>query len=123
MTVIPPERSGMASGVSGTVRFTGIVIGFAGLGAVLAARIKTVLSSGLSNLGANGIDHAAVTRRVVAGDLSGSLPNALSVVSRSLHSLALASFGAGFQAILFTAAAFAAVSAFLTWALVRREEH
>ena len=32
MTVIPRERSGMASGVSGTVRFSGLVIGIAALG-------------------------------------------------------------------------------------------
>ena len=31
MTVIPPERAGMASGVVGTVRFTGIVVGYAAL--------------------------------------------------------------------------------------------
>jgi predicted MFS family arabinose efflux permease len=32
MTVVPVERAGMASGISGTMRFTGIVIGFAALG-------------------------------------------------------------------------------------------
>src|SRR5258706_3523986 len=34
MTVIPKERSGMASGISGTVRFTGLVVRFPALGAV-----------------------------------------------------------------------------------------
>ena len=29
MSVIPPERAGMASGISGTVRFSGIAVGFA----------------------------------------------------------------------------------------------
>jgi hypothetical protein len=38
MTVISRERSGMASGVSGTVRFSGLVIGIAALGAVLRPR-------------------------------------------------------------------------------------
>lgn len=126
MTVIPPERSGMASGVSGTVRFTGIVIGFAALGAVLTARTRTVLNTGLDNLGHTAgvrhIDHLAMMRSVAAGNLSGAVSNAPAVLRNSLHSLALASFGAGFQAILFTAAAFATVSALLTWVLVRREE-
>jgi TetR/AcrR family transcriptional repressor of nem operon len=76
MTVIPPERSGMASGVSGTVRFTGIVIGFAALGAVFTARIKTVLCSGIDRLGhtvgAGRIDHFALMRSVVTGNLSGA---------------------------------------------------
>src|SRR6202007_1899971 len=37
MTVFPPERAGMAAGMGGTVRFTGIVLGFATLGALLFA--------------------------------------------------------------------------------------
>ena len=126
MTVIPAKRSGMASGVSGTVRFTGIVIGFAALGAVLTARTKSVLGSGLKNLGsavgASHTGHMALLRSVVAGDLSGAVSGAPAAARSALHSLVLASFGAGFQAILFTAAGFAAVSALLTWALVRREE-
>jgi hypothetical protein len=28
MSVVPPERAGVASGISGTVRFSGIVVGF-----------------------------------------------------------------------------------------------
>lgn len=126
MTVIPPPRAGMASGVSDTVRFSGIVIGFAALGAVLAARIKTVLNSGLESLrhtdGAGHIDTLALIRSIAAGDLSGAVAGAPAGVRSSLHGLALASFGAAFQAILFTAAAFAAVSALLTWAPIRREE-
>ena len=35
MTAIPKERAGMASGVAGTVRFTGLVLGIALLGVVL----------------------------------------------------------------------------------------
>jgi len=126
MTVIPPERAGMASGVSGTVRFTGIVIGFAALGAVLTARIKAVMNAGLNSLshsaGAGRIDHLALVRNVVAGNVPGAVSSVPAVSRNALHSLALASLGTGFQAILFTAAAFAAVSALLTWALVRREE-
>jgi len=123
MTVIPPERAGMASGVSGTVRFTGIVIGFAALGAVLTARIRTMLRIGLAKIGqAADATHSHMMQRVVAGDLSGAVSAAPPAVRNALHSLVLASFGTGFQTLLFTAALFAAVSALLTWALVRREE-
>ena len=53
MSVIPPERGGMASGISGTLRFIGLVTGITGLGAVLASGtqthfIRTVATSGLS---------------------------------------------------------------------------
>jgi hypothetical protein len=32
MSVIPPERGGMASGIGGTLRFVGLVTGITGLG-------------------------------------------------------------------------------------------
>jgi predicted MFS family arabinose efflux permease len=41
MTIIPPDRTGMASGVSGAIRFTGVVVGFAALGFVLLAESRT----------------------------------------------------------------------------------
>jgi hypothetical protein len=47
MTVIPKERSGMASGISGTVRFTGLVVGIAALGAVLYSRITLAVAEAL----------------------------------------------------------------------------
>jgi hypothetical protein len=44
MTVFPPERAGMAADMGGTVRFAGIVLGFAALGALLFAVIMRDLS-------------------------------------------------------------------------------
>ena len=126
MTVIPPERAGMASGVSGTVRFAGIVVGYAALGAVLAGRIKAVLRPGLDSfcqaVGGCHIDQAALVRRVVAGDLSGAVLGAPVALRNSLHTVALTSFGEGFKTILLAAAAFAALSAALTWVFVRGED-
>ena len=125
ISAIPPERAGMASGVSGTVRFTGIVIGFTALGAVLAGRVTAVLHRGLDSLGpavSGGGDHAALVRSVVAGDLSGAVSSAPEAARSSLHALVMTSFGDGFQAILLVAAAFAALSALLTWALVRQKD-
>jgi nitrate/nitrite transporter NarK len=43
ITVIPPERAGMAAGVGGTVRFAGIVVGFAVLGAILFEQVNSTL--------------------------------------------------------------------------------
>src|SRR5262249_2677146 len=47
MALIPKERSGMASGVQGTVRFTGLVIGIAALGAILYGRIASLMAQAL----------------------------------------------------------------------------
>jgi EmrB/QacA subfamily drug resistance transporter len=124
MTVVPPERAGMASGVSGTVRFTGVVIGFAALGVVLATRVTAVLRSGLKSfdLTLSGGDYVILVRRVVAGDLSGAVSSAPKAIRNPLHTVVMTSFCAGFQAILLAAAAFAALSALLTWALVRQQD-
>src|SRR6202041_3765605 len=51
MTVIPKERSGMASGVSGTVRFSGLVIGIAALGAVLYGGVTDAVTHALPEVG------------------------------------------------------------------------
>jgi EmrB/QacA subfamily drug resistance transporter len=115
MTVIPPERAGMASGIGGTVRFSGIVVGFAALGAILFSRVSSTVSAGLpAGLSA---DPIGLIQRIAAGDLSGAVIG----VGRQavLHALAVRSFGNGYQAILFGAAAFAALSALLSWLLVR----
>jgi MFS family permease len=40
MSVIPPERGGMASGIGGTLRFVGRVTGITGLGAVLSSETE-----------------------------------------------------------------------------------
>jgi len=109
MTVIPPERAGMASGVSGTVRFTGIVVGFAALGVVLFSRIASTVTAALPALDADA--RADFIRDVASGSLSATAPD--------LHALALASFGQGYQALLFAGAGLTGVAALATWALVR----
>jgi hypothetical protein len=43
ISVIPPTRAGMASGMSGTIRFSGLVIGFAALGAILVSCICSIV--------------------------------------------------------------------------------
>lgn len=118
MSVIPPERAGMASGISGTMRFTGIVVGFAALGAVLFHRIATTLANALPNQSA--ADTLALTRNITAGDLSGAGITATG--DTDLHQLALHSFGSGYEAILFTGAGIALVAAICSWIFVRASD-
>ncbi|SEJ97295.1 MFS transporter [Pseudomonas sp. NFR16] len=118
MSVIPPERAGMASGVSGTVRFSGIVVGFAALGAILFSRVSATLAEGLPP-GSN-IDPVALTRSIAAGDLSAGQEEMFPGID--LHGLALHSFGSGYQAILLVGAAIAFSAALLTWLLVRSSD-
>lgn len=112
MTVVPPERAGMASGVAGTIRFSGIVLGFAALGAILQARILASIDAQLPNMSSD--VRSALARRVAAGSLPG--------IGDPLHAAAHASITLGYQAILFCAALAAAVSALAVRLLVRQAD-
>jgi EmrB/QacA subfamily drug resistance transporter len=115
MSVIPPERAGMAAGVGGTVRFTGIVVGFAALGAVLFQVVTTTLRVLLP--GSSDIERAAIAQHVVAGDLAGA-----GAMKEGLQGFAMESFGAGYQAVFFAAAAVATFAAVASWLLIRSAE-
>lgn len=110
MSAIPPERAGMASGISGTLRFSGIVIGFAVFGAILFARIGERVTAGLA--GNTEVDAATLIRAIGSGNLSG-------FNSPALHELALSSFSAGYQSVLYVAATLSLTAAVLAWLLIR----
>ncbi len=114
MTVIPPERAGMASGSVATLRFAGIVIGFAALGSILFDRISARVAMGLPAEPAS--DQLALVRHIAAGNLPGM---SSADPQTALHALALGSFGSGYEAILIAAAALAGLAALLSWILVR----
>ena len=71
ITTIPPARAGMASGMSGTIRFSGLVIGFAALGAILVSRISSIVAGDPSS--GRPIDAAEFVRNLAAGSLAGGL--------------------------------------------------
>jgi EmrB/QacA subfamily drug resistance transporter len=113
MSVIPPQRAGMASGIAGTVRFSGIVVGFAALGAALFGRISDVVSAEPLNLPY--ADTAALIRNIAGGDLSGRLGSSLT----NWHVLAMRSFGSGYQTLFLAAGLFAGLAALISWRLIR----
>jgi EmrB/QacA subfamily drug resistance transporter len=115
MTVIPAERAGMASGISGTMRFTGIVLGFAALGVVLFSRISTFVTTALPALDETA--RAGFIRDIASGDLSGAgVASTSSVVPPAL---ALQAFSQGYLTVFATSAVFCLIAAILTWRLVR----
>ena len=118
MTVIPVERAGMASGVVGTSRFTGIVVGFASLGAVLIASIGTNVRNAMPWLDA--ADRFQVVHLLANGNLS----SAVSLIESHGGSAELArmSFAYGYGRVLFASASLALLGAVLNWMLVSAEE-
>ncbi len=115
MTVIPPERAGMAAGVGGTIRFAGILIGFAALGVVLFGTAQASL--GAASPGGTGSHFREMAQRVASGDLAGA-----GAAWHGMPDAVRQSFGKGYHAVFLTAALFAALSAVATWLLVRASE-
>jgi EmrB/QacA subfamily drug resistance transporter len=118
MTVIPKERSGMASGISGTVRFSGLVIGIATLGAVLYGAVASAVANALPEL--PGSERLQLVRDITAGDLSGT--GVAGAAAGALRQLALESFASGYQALFLAGALFMLVATLLTWRLVNAAE-
>jgi EmrB/QacA subfamily drug resistance transporter len=115
VSAIPPARAGMASGMSGTIRFSGIVVGFAALGAILVSQVSSVVAADpvaarLSNL-------PEFARNVAAGNIG------LATSSQSFaFEAALRGFGIGYRTIFLVACVGALVSAAACWWLVRPED-
>ena len=118
MTVIPAERAGMASGISGTMRFTGIVLGFAALGVVLFSRIAAFVTTALPALDESA--RAGFIRDIASGDLSGT--GVASTSSMMPSELALQAFSQGYVTVFATSAVFCLIAAILTWRLVRASD-
>lgn len=111
MGTVPMDRAGMASGISTTARFSGILLGFTTLGAILATAIRHVAAGGQVP--------AAYLDRLVAGDIAGAvatLPAAAAPVARDV---AQSTYAAGFSTVFLAAAILAYGAALLVWIAMR----
>jgi EmrB/QacA subfamily drug resistance transporter len=104
MACVPPNRTGMASGISTTTRFTGIVSSVGVLGAVLAARTQgafdaqpEVTSAIRRELDAGFMSH------VLAGDVAGATAHLSPAAGAVVRSAAHISFAVGFADALYLA--------------------
>lgn len=117
MSVVPRERAGMASGISTTSRFSGILLGFALLSGVLATAVRGRLVD--PGCGASCAPTSSFADAIIAGDL----PHAVAGLSGPARELAIdharTAFSFGFSIALLTAAAFAIVSSFFVYRLMR----
>lgn len=105
--VIAPERSGMASGISNTMRQLGFGVGIAGLGAVFGAD----LARGLGGYGADFVGRVS----------SGDVVNAVAAVAHgqeAARDLAVRTLTGGIASLALCAAALAAVAAVLAVMLI-----
>lgn len=70
---VPPQRSGMASGVSATTRFTGLLLAVAGLGAALSSQAAQRFAGLTANFGIDPDRASAIAKRIASGDVSDML--------------------------------------------------
>jgi len=106
---VPRDRSGMASGISTTSRFSGILLGFAMLSGVLATSVR-------GELGGDRCQSACDTLRTWADAIiAGGLPGKLNGIEGEARTLAVMEaqriYAHGFAASLFIASMVAAISA------------
>nr|WP_240648265.1 MFS transporter [Pararobbsia silviterrae] len=119
---VAPSRTGMASGISTTTRFTAIVMSVGVLGGVLAARTRDAFDLAVAGKPAIAayVD-APFVSRVLAGDAAGAVMHAPDHVHAMLSTLARSSFASGFSDAMGAAGTVALVLAACLWGIAARE--
>ncbi|MCG4255255.1 MFS transporter [Acetobacter senegalensis] len=116
MSAVSRERSGMASGISTTSRFSGILLGFAMLSGVLA----TMVRSWVRTFGCGVCQRPSTfADAIVAGDLPGALIGLSSSARITGLEQARQAFSHGFSWALLTASVFAFISSVMVSTLMR----
>jgi hypothetical protein len=119
MTSVDEHRAGVASGVNNAVARAASVLAVAALGVVLVARFDAVLDERLAAL-TLAPDVAAAVAAQRSSLAAAKLPEALDPATRAaLLGAFRDAYVAGFRAVMLTAAALAAASSAIAFALVR----
>jgi EmrB/QacA subfamily drug resistance transporter len=123
MACVPTNRTGMASGISTTTRFTAIVTSVGVLGAVLAARTRMVLDSSIAATSAarKGLP-ADFLSSVLAGDVAQATAHLPPAARMLIAATARTSFASGFAWALCVAGLLAVVIAAGVWILSGRRD-
>jgi hypothetical protein len=117
MGTVPRSRAGMASGISTTSRFTGILLGFAGLGAVLASGVKSAIESRLIDAGV--FSNPGFSEYVMAGDFERAIAMYPHDLNETLNVLAQQSYSHGFAGAFMIAAMFSLLASAAVYVLMR----
>jgi EmrB/QacA subfamily drug resistance transporter len=119
--VVEPERAGMASGINATLRQVGIATGVAGLGSILAGRLRDATEATLASGPLSGRAHG-----IAAAVSDGRLADALRSTPAPLRGLVEASarqaYGSALDRILLVAAVVALAAAVLSLVLIRSRD-
>ncbi|MGH8997026.1 MAG: MFS transporter [Acidimicrobiales bacterium] len=126
VAVVPPERSGMASGINSTFRQVGIATGIAGLGAIFQSDITSKVTASLLSTPAGRDVAAQHGGRLGAALSSGQVQQTLSVLPRGqAHALATAyhaGFASSMNLLMVIGAAIAFAGALGSFFLIRQRD-
>jgi hypothetical protein len=114
MSEIPHNRAGMASGISTTSRFSGILLGFA----LLSGILSTVTRVNLAHRAHGSMNRFADA--VASGDLRSALNGLATPARERAIAEAHLAYAAGFSAALAAAALGAALAALVVYLFMRR---
>ncbi len=119
--VVPPQRSGMASGINNTFRQVGIATGIAALGAIFESTLKNKLGPALAHTPVAG--HAAALSKAVAAGGAQQVVASTPAKFRPEATAAIHSaFASAMNDVLLVGFIVALVGAVLAYALVRRSD-
>ena len=116
---VPPERSGMASGIASSTRLIGILFGVAGLGSILAGVARSNFLSVASGIGLDGGLAGMIANHVTSGDLSAVLDKVPSSLKDNIYHFGLQAFAHGFGIASLVASIGAAITAWLSFHYIR----
>jgi EmrB/QacA subfamily drug resistance transporter len=120
MSSVPFNRSGMASGISTTTRFTGILFGVTGLGGILSMASSWSFQEQLRKIQFHEQVDPAFMRSILAGDL----PRAISKVDiqfkQALTQAGVRAFSNGFSQVLLVGSLMAFLFSGLVYFLMRK---
>jgi MFS family permease len=120
MACVPRQRTGMASGMSTTMRFSAVMLAIGVYGALLAGHTEQQLHLGLSTQAPALAEQSKdVASRVVAGDMSAALSLLPETARPLVEAVARQAFVAGFSLLLWVAGLAALLGALVVGTLMR----
>jgi len=121
MACVPRERTGMASGMSTTMRFSSIMLAIGVYGALLASHTLKALNANLQNVAPQWLGRAEyMASRVVAGDMAAALQALDASAGEVVQPLAQQAFVSGFASVLWVVGGVGLLAALLVGTLMRK---
>ncbi len=119
ISVVPKERSGMASGINNTLRQVGYGGGIAVLGAILAKRTESSILAAAANIPEVGARSQHLADMVIAGNIEGAVASVPPDVQGMFVQATKDAFISGMNLLFIVAAVIAVFGAALVFVLVQ----